>query len=187
MSRAGRADGAGMTTFEDLDIGEAFGDFGDAGTEPLRRSRAWGLVASLIALVLVALGLVWLNAARDAPTAAASPESIVPALGAAQTAADTLTGADLDSLTVLSSSTRLLGTSEWGSHYAALSESGAVCLVTVLDGQLPAQACGGPNAHLSLTTTDLDGRDVVLLTAQDAAPTSGDGWHRLTDHLWTRP
>ena len=175
-----------MTTFEDLDLGEAFGDFGDAGTETRRLSRAWGVVAGLIAFALVALGLVWAGSQRDAPVAAASPESVVPALGAAQTAADRLAGAELDALTVVSSSTRLLGTSAWGSHYAALDQAGAVCLVTVLDGELPAQTCGGPSESLTLATSDVDGRDVVLLTAQDTAP-SADGWQRVAPHLWTRP
>lgn len=174
-----------MTTFEDLDLAEAFGDFGDAGAATRRVSRVWGVVAALVAFALVTFGLVWAKSLRDQPATAASPESVLPALGAAQVAADRLGAAELDPLTVVSSSTRLLGTSSWGAHYAALDQAGAVCLVTVLDGQLPTQTCAGASEHLTLTTTDLDGRDVVLLSAQDAAP-STDGWQRVAPHLWAR-
>ena len=44
----------------------------------------------------------------------------------------------------------------------------------------------GSYASVVLATSDVDGRDVVLLTAQDTAP-SADGWQRVAPHLWTRP
>ena len=186
MSRLPPADVVDMTTFEELDLGEAFGDFGDAGTEARRISPVRAGVAVLVAFVLVVLGVLWLGAARDEPVPAVEATAVVPVLGAAQTAADRIPGADLDSLTVLSSSTRLIGTSAWGTHYAALDQAGAVCLVTLREGDLPVQTCGGPSADLTLATTDVDGRDVVLLTAPGTAPTT-DGWERVTDRLWTRP
>jgi len=179
-----------MTTFEDLDLGEAFGDFGDAATEPRRLSRAWGAAAFALAAGLLAGGVAWVNAARDTPTQVpVEPAAVVPALGAAQSAADRIPAADLEALTVAAlpvdaASTRLLATSPWGTHYAALS-SGSVCLVTVVEGDLPGQSCAAASTHLALTTSDVDGRDVVRLAATDAAPTD-EGWTRLAPNLWVR-
>ncbi|UJP40879.1 hypothetical protein [Cellulomonas palmilytica] len=175
-----------MTTFEDLDLGEAFGDFGDAAAEPRRRSRAWGAAAFLLAIALLVAGLVWVNAARQSPLdVSATPTAVVPALAAEQTAADRITDADLGAIDVVATTTRRLGTSAWGEHYVGLTASGSVCLLTVVEGDLPGQSCARPTTHLALTTSDVDGRDVVWLAAQGAEP-SDEGWQLLAPNLWVR-
>ncbi len=175
-----------MTTFEDLDLGEAFGDFGDAAAAPRRRSRAWGAAAFLLAIALLVVGVVWLDAARRSPVdVSAAPSDLVPALAAEQTAADRIADADLDLIDVVTTTTRRLGTSAWGEHYVGLTAGGAVCLLTVVEGDVPGQSCARPTTHLALTTADVDGRDVVWLAAQGAGPTDA-GWAQLAPNLWVR-
>jgi len=175
-----------MTTFEDLDLGEAFGDFGDAGTAPRRRSRAWGAIAIVVALALVVLGVAGVDAIRSAPSGATDPTSIVPALAADQSAADRIATDVLETLTVTSTSTRLLGTSAWGTLYAGTTTNGSICLVTLLEGDLPTQSCAPANDRFAVTATDPDGRDVVTLAAAGHAPNAADGWQELAPNVWTR-
>ncbi|AEI10853.1 hypothetical protein [Cellulomonas gilvus] len=176
-----------MTTFEDLDLGEAFGDFGDAGTETHRRSRALTVLAFVLASVLVVAGVLWLRDARPTATSeAVAPATLVAALAAAQGPADVLTGAALEDLSVRPDSTRLLTTTAYGTHYVGLTDSDHVCLVTIRAGMLPAEACATATERLSVSLADADGAAVVVLATPSRAPAASDGWVEAAPSLYVR-
>ncbi|MBT0993239.1 hypothetical protein KIN34_02905 [Cellulomonas sp. DKR-3] len=174
-----------MTTFEELDLDEAFGDFGDAGQEPRRRSRVLAVAALVVAAALVVVGVLWARSARDAPDVAA-PTDLVPALAAAQGTDDQVPAEDLEDLTVSAPSTRLLASTAYGTHYAALGRDGDVCLVTVSAGELPRETCAAPSERLALTYTDADDETVVMLAPSDAAPAAAEGWAEKVPNLYVR-
>jgi hypothetical protein len=176
----------GMTTFEELGLDEAFGDFGDAGQEPRRPSPVLAAGAIVAAAVLIAVGMLW---ARSAPVGApdvAPPAAIVPALASGQEAVDVVPAADLVELTVTSPSTRLLATTDYGTHYTALDEDGDVCLVTVSVGELPRETCATPSERLALTYANADDETVVMLAATSSPPPVEDGWTEKAPNLYVR-
>ncbi|GEL95280.1 hypothetical protein [Cellulomonas composti] len=172
-----------MTTFEDLDLVEAFGDFGEAEPAPRRRSAVVAVVAFAVALALIVVGIVWAsNAGSDGAAQAAETTSVVPQLAVAQSAADKLDDGDLAELAVLADSTRLLTTTALGTHYAAIGTDGDVCVVTVLPGTLPTQGCAAPTDRLRITVADADGNPALVLAAPGTSP--GDGWHEVAPGVW---
>lgn len=175
----------GMTTFEELDLDEAFGDFGDAGQEPRRPSRVLAIGAIVAAAALLTGGILWARSAPDG-AAAADPAAVVPTLGATQGAADVVPAADLVDLTVTGPSTRLLATTAYGTHYAALDADGDVCLVTVSAGELPRESCAAASDRLALTYADDDDETVVMLAASSAAPSAQEGWTEKVPNLYVR-
>ena len=175
----------GMTTFEDLHLDEAFGDFGDAGQEPRRPSRALGIGAVLVAALLIAVGMLWARSAPG-PLDLQEPTTVVPVLGSGQEADDVVPAAELAELTVTGPSTRLLATTDYGTHYTALDEDGEVCLVTVSVGELPRETCAAPSEGLTLTYENGDDASVVMLAATSAAPPVEDGWTEKVPNLYVR-
>lgn len=175
-----------MTTFEELDLDEAFGDFGDAGQEPRRPSRVLAIGAIGAAAALVVVGMLWARSAPPGASEAAPPAAIVPALASGQQAADVVPASDLVELSVTSPSTRLLATTDYGTHYTALDEDGDVCLVTVSVGELPRETCAAPSERLALTYANADDETVVMLAAASSPPPVEDGWAEKAPNLYVR-
>jgi len=178
-----------MTTFEDLDLAEAFGDDFTSQDEPARRHAGWiTAVAMSLAALLVAGGLVWLVGHRQ-PVSSTSPvvtaAVAVPALDAPQGLRDQIRASALDGTGVRAESTRYLGTTSMGAVFAGVGAHGHLCLITVPVGDLPSTACTKPHQDTVIVLRPTtDGPAVAYATAGATAPDTADGWTEVTDGLW---
>ncbi|WP_029290852.1 hypothetical protein [Cellulomonas sp. HZM] len=174
-----------MTTFEDLDLAEAFEDFSPS-EETGRRHRGWiTAVAMLLAAVLVGCGLVWLFADRSStPVATVTAEQLEPLLAQPQNVRDQPPAAALDGTSLVSTSTRFLTMSSLGTLYAATTANGRLCLLAVPKGDLPATSCTRPRAGaVVLLQPDVDGPAVQLVPQGGKVPT-GEGWKQLASGVY---
>lgn len=178
-----------MTTFEDLDLAEAFGDF-EPQEQPARRRAGWiTAIALTLAVLLVGGGLAWLFLGRDSAPAATpvAPAVLVPALAEAQTAADQVDATGLDGTGIRAASTRYLAESDLGPIYAAIGTDGDLCLLAVPVGDLSSTACVSPKTGAVIVLRPVsDGPAVALVTEGDATPTTDEGWTRTASGLWTQ-
>jgi hypothetical protein len=181
-----------MTTFEDLDLAEAFGDDFAAQDEPVRRHAGWiTAVAMTLAGLLVVGGLAWLVGHREpTPTrpAVVEPAAAVPALDASQTALDVIPTAALDGTGVSAASTRHLGSTDLGEVFAGVDGTGRLCLIAVPVGDLTSTECTTPRQGTVLVLRPVsDGPAVALVTAGGTPPPAADGWAESLDGLWALP
>ncbi|AEE44676.1 hypothetical protein [Cellulomonas fimi] len=171
-----------MTTIDDADLfGEAFGGFRTLGEG--RRPRH-GLLTALVlvaGLALVAVAFVWARDARaaDAP-AHVEPLTLLAAFGDAQTAVDSIPADAARALLVEPSSTRFLVETASGKHYAAVSRTGELCVVTLPSGDVPEAGCVASVADARIASGD-----VWLAADADRAPTD-EGWRSAGPNVWVR-
>ncbi len=174
-----------MTTYEELDLADAFGEFD--WTEPTRsrRPRVLAAVVFVLAAALIVVGVLWAQGNRgvDAP-AALEPAVAVPALARAQSAGDRVDPAGIEALDVLPASTRLLTTTAVGTHYAALDSAGGVCVLTTRVGDLPTADCAPATESLAIMVSDEAGSPVLMLTAATDSP--GEEWAPAAPHVFVR-
>ncbi|ROS25932.1 hypothetical protein [Cellulomonas sp. PhB150] len=179
-----------MTTFEDLDLAEAFGDF-EPQEQPPRRRAGWiTAVVLTLAVLLVGGGLAWLALSRDTtPTATVvAPAVLVPALAETQTAADQVEASSLDGTGIRASSTRFVARSELGAIYVGTGAGGQVCLLAVPEGDLSSTSCVKPKTGSVIVLRPVaDGPAVALVTEGGEAPSADDGWTQTPSGLWTAP
>ncbi|WP_019135936.1 hypothetical protein [Cellulomonas massiliensis] len=177
-----------MTTYDVDTFEAAFLDDAeredDAGQERSGHGRGRrALLAAVVAALLVGAGVVGALALRSGPaTDAVTAEELVPALAAAATAQDAVSGTDLQDLDVRPGSTRLIATTRTGAHYAAVGTQGQLCVVTVPRGDLPSRLCvpAAPGAWIPVDDT------LRLVTAGGPQPDAEDGWVAAGDLVWTR-
>ncbi|RHA43158.1 hypothetical protein [Cellulomonas rhizosphaerae] len=179
-----------MTTFEDLDLAEAFGDF-EPQEQPTRRRAGWiTAVVLTLAVLLVGGGLAWLALSRDTtPTAiVVAPAVLAPALAEAQTAADQVESSSLDGTGIRAASTRFVASSDLGAIYVATGAGDRLCLLAVPEGDLSSTSCVTPKTGAVIVLRpDVDGPGVALVTEGGEAPSADDGWTQTPSGLWTAP
>ena len=181
-----------MTTFEDLDLAEAFGDDFTPQDEPVRRHAGWITVVALgLAGLLVAGGLVWLAGHHEptrAKAAVVQADVAAPALDRVQAATDIVPSTALDGTGVRADSTRFLGDTDLGAVYTGVGEAGRLCLIAVPVGDLTSTACATPRQGTVLVLQPVaDGPAVAFVTEGAVAPGAADGWTEATDGLWVQP
>lgn len=172
-----------MTTIDDVDLfGETFSGFRDVGTS--RRHPAWRTaLVLLLAVALVGAGVVWLRDVQSAPSVAEPVDAttLLDVFAASQRSADVLPAGDLQGLGLDASTTRYLADTASGSQYAAVNTAGDLCVVTVVDGELPQVGCA--HAVRGMTYT---GDDVKLVTDGGPAPAASEGWREAGPQVFVR-
>jgi hypothetical protein len=161
-----------MTTFDDSDLfTAAFHDFrgvGSARPRPALRTP----VVMVVAALLVAAGFLW---ARGGPLLAdrsVDASTLLSQLAADQRSRDRLSSDDLNALHVDARTTRFLTETSTGSHYAAVSASGKLCVVTVRSGELPAISCATPTATARVAADET----LLVVASSGSAPAAASGW-----------
>ncbi|MBD8059364.1 hypothetical protein IC607_10335 [Cellulomonas sp. JH27-2] len=177
-----------MTTFEDLDLADAFGDDFSSQEQPVRRRR--GLISAIVLVVAVLLlggGLVYLATASTSSSTVAdiAAGEAAPALDSPQGAVDLVSQVGLDGTGITSASTRYLADTDLGRVYLGTSTNGKVCLLAVPTGDLPTTECAKPRTDTVLVLRpDDDGPGVAYVTGDGEAPAKADGWHQTQPGLW---
>jgi hypothetical protein len=173
----------GMTTIDDVDLfEETFSGFRDVSTA--RRHPAWLTALVLVAaLALVGGGLVWSRGLQQGPTTAEPVDaaSLLDVFAAPQRAADKLAAGDLQGLGLDASTTRFLVDTPTGSQYAAVNTAGDLCVVSVVEGELPGIGCS--HAVRGMTYT---GTDVMLVTDGGPAPAASEGWREAGPQVFVK-
>jgi hypothetical protein len=173
-----------MTTFHEGDLfTETFEGFGDV--QDARRRRMWpSVVALVVAAVLLVGGLAWLREGpRQGVEHAVDATTLLSVFNRPQTVADRPSGDDLDGVTptVDPETTRFLLTDADGAEYAAVSNGGRLCIVTVPRGDLASATCVKSLPHSTITVSD----DLVVSTT-GTDPKLGAGWTQVQPNVWTR-
>lgn len=174
-----------MTTFREDDLfTETFDGFGEEGE--VRQRPTWPTaVALVVAAVLVVGGLLWV---KEGPRSGAAPTvsatTLLDVFARPQASDDVPPPDDLDGLSpqVQPETTRLLLTDAGTARYAAVSQSGRLCVLTVPSGDLPSATCVRPVEH---TTITVDDHLVVATTGTD--PRLGTDWTNTAPNVWTQP
>jgi len=181
-----------MTTFEDLDLTEAFGDDFTSQDEPVRRHAGWITAVALgLAGLLVVVGLAWLFGHHEPASpegAAVEAAAAAPALDQVQTMSDQVPAEALDGTGVRATSTRFLGSTELGDVYTGVGTNGRLCLLAVPVGDLTSAVCATPRQGAVLVLRpEADGAAVAFVTPGGTAPRAADGWTEASDGLWVQP
>ncbi len=126
-----------MTTYDDADLfSDAFTGFTGVGETP-PRSRKLGVLALVVAALVVVGALIGVAVARNSPASTAvDPTALVPILGEPQGVSDVIAASDRDDLLIDAASTRLLLADDTTSYYAATAPGDKICLVAIPTGDL---------------------------------------------------
>ncbi|QHT57978.1 hypothetical protein GXP71_19095 [Cellulomonas sp. H30R-01] len=172
-----------MTTIDDVDLfGEAFGGFRSVGVARRRHPAVLTVLALLAAAGVVGAGFVWArDNARGPVVEHVDARTLLPVLATAQGADDVVDRAEIGSLAVEPASTRFLAETDSGRHFAAISASGDLCVLTVPSGDLATLGC-----VRSVVGAQLASGDVWLAAEGGPAPAADDGWHEAGPNLWVR-
>ena len=169
-----------MTTYDDADLfSDAFTGFTGVSETP-RRSRKLGVLALVVAALVVVGALIGAVVARNSPAGAAvDPASLVPILGEPQGVSDVIAASDRDDLLIDPTSSRLLLADDTTSYYAATSPGDKICLVAIPSGDLARTACASTTGAPSVVRLD----DVMIVPTGATAPA---GWHETAANVYTR-